>query len=238
MAGHTAGPVAQKPLGVGAGVRAQLQGRVCSGYRVFLYEVGVRLGEPLEVGWRDTGTLVRATGQGLSHSVSGSPSHPRAILGSRAAQSPCSVSAALVPAESGHRHASASPFRALKRMRCGVSRVLSVLRWPRLCPGTPRCRAPTGLRVACPVSPMTLGPSRVWGQPTGLCWGAQSRPMFRPRSRRPAGSGGCREAPVLLKALEQPPQGLQSGGSEQRQPEAAAPLHRRAHPKRGAAAPP
>ena len=54
------------------------------GVQVFLREVGVRFREPLEVGWRDTGTLVRRVGgKGLQSGVSpGAPLTPRGVLGS------------------------------------------------------------------------------------------------------------------------------------------------------------
>lgn len=52
------------------------------GVQVFLCEVGVRLHELLEVGWRDTGTLVRSVGgQGLQSGVSPGAPHTRGRLG-------------------------------------------------------------------------------------------------------------------------------------------------------------
>lgn len=75
------------------------------GVQVFLCEVGVRLHEPLEVGWRDTGTLVRSVGgQGLQSGVSPGAPHTRGRLGIyvHAQEAPCSfLCGALVPAESG-----------------------------------------------------------------------------------------------------------------------------------------
>lgn len=231
---------AQKPLGVGAGgVRAQLRGRVCSGYRYSSAKSGFACTNFSKSAGETRAPWLGAWGAKASSLASlRAPLTPGGVLGSTCTPMRPRARFSAAPWSlwsPGHRHAaSASPFRALKRHVRGVSRVLSVLRWPRLCPGDTRCRGPLSPLGACALSPGDFGsqlrgggcPGALLGVPRGL------GDALSPRSRCRRLQAAAEKRLCSLGRREQPPRGLQSGGSEQRQPRLpAAPLPQACTPK-------
>ena len=165
---------AQKPLGVGAGgVRAQLRGRVCSGYRYSSAKSGFASANRLKSAGETRAPWLGGWGAKVSSlaSLRAPPSPPGASWDLCARPgSTCTARRIYVHAQEalrsfslwrpshcgdlgGHHAASATPFGELKSQVRGVSWVLSVLRWTRLCPGDTQGRVPPSPRGACAVSP-------------------------------------------------------------------------------------